>query len=205
VLIALVRSREKSIVCSCKPGGCCSVAPFDSLPQPVSPRQKSGHYNICRSQKGSHHTRRKEGVPGHRACCTMAMVSSSLGPINSLLDKLPTEPEFRDLRHALEGIRRHLLQFSVPGVQRTMRWMTQLREVAYDVEDWIDSLFIRSWGRFKLKWWWPSHQRTRIKEFTDQIRDMQDRAASRGGDRGGGQGPGPPYEPQNYTRNLNFD
>ena len=60
-----------------------------------------------------------------------------------------------------------------------MRWMTQLRELAYDVEDWIDSLFIHSWGRFKLKWW-PSHQRTRIKEFTDQIRDMQDRAASFG-------------------------
>ena len=30
-------------------------------------------------------------------------------------------------------------------------------------------------------------------------------ATTRGGDRGGGQGPGPPYGPQIFIGNLNFD
>ncbi|TVU23385.1 hypothetical protein EJB05_25748, partial [Eragrostis curvula] len=112
----------------------------------------------------------------------MAMVSASLGPINSLLDKLPAEPEFTDLRQSLEDLRQHLLRFSARGAVRSklvQQWMKLLRELAYDVDDWMDSLLIRPWGRFKIKWW-PSRQLARIQEFKDKIRNMLDYGASFG-------------------------
>ncbi|TVU23461.1 hypothetical protein EJB05_25830, partial [Eragrostis curvula] len=112
----------------------------------------------------------------------MATVSASLGPINSLLDKLPAEPEFTDLRRSLEDLKQHLLRFSARGAVRSklvQQWMKLLRELAYDVDDWMDSLLIRSWGRFKLKWW-PSRQLTRIQEFKDKIRNMLDYGVSFG-------------------------
>ncbi|CAN6382103.1 unnamed protein product [Urochloa humidicola] len=83
----------------------------------------------------------------------MAMVSSSLGAINSLLNKLPAEPEFTELRQYLVCIRQHLLGFCARGVlvvhRRDRCWMKMLRELAYDIEDWIDKLLIQYGCQFE--------------------------------------------------------
>ena len=111
------------------------------------------------------------------------VVSSSMGSIDSLLDKLPAEHEFRDLRRGLQGIRRHLLRLSarrgVVTSSLVRRWTAQLRDLAYDVEDWLDGLILRPWGRFKLTHW-PSRQLPRIQYFNDRIRDAYERGASFG-------------------------
>jgi hypothetical protein len=60
------------------------------------------------------------------------------------------------------------------------RWMRHLRELAYDIKDWIDGLLVHSWGWFKLKW--CSSHLTPIQTFRDQIRQMNEIAASYGVD-----------------------
>lgn len=109
---------------------------------------------------------------------TTAMVSSSMGPINSLLDKLPAEPQFAHLTRDLNVIRQHLLTFNARGVAANMlhrQWMKQLRELAYDIEDWIDKLVIQSGGQLKLdKLSWDDSNSDMLQEFKVRIADMQE-------------------------------
>lgn len=103
----------------------------------------------------------------------MAMVSSSLGAINSLLEKLPAEPEFTKLRPYLDDIRQHLLGFCARGVvTHTLDrcWMKQLRELAYDIEDSIDKVLIQSGCWFKQ----GSDGSDLLQEFKYRIVDSQD-------------------------------
>ncbi|TVU42721.1 hypothetical protein EJB05_09142 [Eragrostis curvula] len=107
----------------------------------------------------------------------MAMVSSSTGPINSVLHKLPVSPEFRGLTQALEGMKHQMLGFCVRGVLSSTlarRWLLQLREIAYDVEEWLDERLIHSGGRFQLKAC-SSADLAKIQKFKDRITDVQNR------------------------------
>lgn len=73
---------------------------------------------------GDHTEERQEGSPW-----TMAMVSSSMGAINFLLNKLPAETEFTKLRQYLDGIQQQLLGFCARGVVLNAldrHWMKQL-------------------------------------------------------------------------------
>ncbi|KAK3120717.1 hypothetical protein QOZ80_9AG0692640 [Eleusine coracana subsp. coracana] len=106
----------------------------------------------------------------------MAMVSSSTGPINSVLDKLPARPEFSGLRKALGGMKEQMLGFCVPGVMTSTlarRWLLQLREIAYDVDEWFDERLIHSGGRFQSQPRSSSDDLAQIQDFEVQIADAQ--------------------------------
>lgn len=112
----------------------------------------------------------------------MAMVSSSMGPINSVLDKLPAGVEFRSLSYALAGMKEQMRRLSVRGeVTSTLArgWLVQLREIAYDVEEWLDKRFIRSGGRFRSEEWF-SDDMAQIQYFEELIKEAQDRGRSFG-------------------------
>ncbi|CAL5031535.1 unnamed protein product [Urochloa decumbens] len=101
---------------------------------------------------------------------TLAMVSSSMGAINSLLKKLPAEPDLTEL--SLDCIQQHLLGFCARGVVVTDRldrqWMKLLRELAYDIEDWIDKLRIQDGCQSKLE----SDCSNLLQEFESDCSDV---------------------------------
>ncbi|TVU23463.1 hypothetical protein EJB05_25832, partial [Eragrostis curvula] len=101
----------------------------------------------------------------------MALVTSSTGPINSLIYKLPSRPEFSGLRKGLEVMKQQMLRFCVPGVVTSMlaqQWLLKLREIAYDVDDWLDERLIRSGGQSQPQLCSPDVL-AKIQEFSDQI------------------------------------
>ncbi|GJN25848.1 hypothetical protein PR202_gb13732 [Eleusine coracana subsp. coracana] len=113
----------------------------------------------------------------------MAMVSSSTGPINSVLDKLPARPEFSGLRKALGGMKEQMLGFCVPGVvtsRLARRWLLQLREIVYDVDEWLDERLIHSGCRFQWQPWSSSNDLAQIQYFEVQIADAQNRGKTFG-------------------------
>ncbi|WVZ49429.1 hypothetical protein U9M48_000794 [Paspalum notatum var. saurae] len=114
----------------------------------------------------------------------MVLVSSSMGPINSLLVKLAAKPEFKDLRDGLVFIWMDLHGFSAYGGARSLlvqRWMKQVRELAYDMEDWIDDLLvIRSGGGSSSSQPELGDVAAQIEEFKIQIRDARDRCSRYG-------------------------
>ncbi|CAL4980273.1 unnamed protein product [Urochloa decumbens] len=110
----------------------------------------------------------------------MPMVSSLTGVINSLLDKL-TAPELQEIRHSLESMKKNLVSFANQRVQSMLvqQWMKQARELAYDIEDWVDDLLIGSTGQIQ-----PAlrslNVAIQVEEFKVLIHGMQERCARYG-------------------------
>jgi hypothetical protein len=99
---------------------------------------------------------------------------SCMGAIDSLLKKLPAQPEFKELRPHLDGIRQHLIGFCAQGVVTDMldrHWMKRLREIAYDIEDSIDKLLVQSGFRWFKK---GSVGSDLLHKFKDRIVRLQD-------------------------------
>lgn len=110
----------------------------------------------------------------------MPMVSLLTGAIRSLLEKLMA-PEFVDLRHGLESIKQDLVSFATRRVRSLLvqQWMKQVREITYDIEDWIDTLLIRSAGQLQQEMG-SSDVAAQIEEFKIQIHDVQERCTRYG-------------------------
>jgi len=111
----------------------------------------------------------------------LPMVSSSMGAMNSLLDKLTAleaqHPHLADegLQESLRSLSNILCSFAKRRVRDSLmnEWMLQVREVVYDMEDWIDGCLI---GPSKLDAeFWCTDVVEQIEDFKAQIQDAHER------------------------------
>lgn len=109
------------------------------------------------------------------------MVSSSTGAMNSLLDKLAVlEDQYPDLaegvRESLKSLSDVLHSFARQRTRNSLinEWMLQVREVVYDMEDWIDG------DPSKAKLDEEFDVEEQIEEFKAQIQGARDRCTRYG-------------------------
>nr|UBY07294.1 NBS-LRR disease resistance protein [Dasypyrum villosum] len=109
------------------------------------------------------------------------MVSSSTGAMNSLLDKLAVlEDQYPDLaegmRESLKSLSDVLHSFARQRTRNSLinEWMLQVREVVYDMEDWIDG----DPSEAKLDEEFDVEEQ--IEEFKAQIQGARDRCTRYG-------------------------
>lgn len=115
----------------------------------------------------------------------LPMVSSSTGAMNSILDKLTAlEAQYPHLpvgvRESLKSLNDALHSFAGRRVRNSLvnEWMLQVRELVYDMEDWIDGCLI---GPSKLEAeFWCSDVAEQIEDFKAQIQDAHERCTRYG-------------------------